>query len=161
MTDIPGDNQGENISLSADFDGDGINDNVSVCHDKNNNKYIFVFIGKIYFVSERYWYFPWDANISTIRYSNGELTISSCFGNNRFCKTLTLKYFEYLKNMRLVNYKEEYFGDAANRGAYVKTVDFLSETYNIGGATKTFTIKYAITLSDIETYFDSLEKLGE
>lgn len=153
------DYEGKRQNISVDMDGDAWPDLAIVLSNKKNEKIIYVMrVGK-YIVDSSYQWFPWDSDLTSFEFKDGKLHIASCFGNGRFCKTLVLKYYDNIENMRLIGYKEENFGNSTNEGAYLKTVNLLTSEYEIGGKREKFKADL-ITLSNIEKYFDFLEMLG-
>lgn len=153
------DYEGKRQGIQVDMDGDTWPDLAIVLSNKENEKIIYVMrVGK-YILDSSYQWFPWDSELTSFEFKNGTLHIASCFGNGRFCKTLLLKYYENIENMRLIGYEEESFGNSEHEGAYSKSVNLLTKEYEIGGVKKKFKSD-VITLSNIEKYFDFLESIG-
>lgn len=156
------------FQLTNDMDGDGINDYVIVYVSsiEENDRIVTVYLSSIYDSIKTYYYFPLFSNFYNLEYQKNVLTISCCNGLGRFCKTLKFKFYDKLKNMRLIGYEEESFGSASHDGAYLKSVNFLTNKYEIsGGNRKNKTSKILnfpiITLENIdESKLDSLEEIG-
>lgn len=154
--------EGKPQGIKIDLDGDTYPDLAMLLKDKNDTKIIYIMRTILYVIDKRYQWFPWDADLTKFEFKNNTLHISSCFGNGRFCKTLLLKYSDNLGEMgdfRLIGYKEESFGIVNNEGAYSKSVNLLTNEYEMGGPKKKIKLDI-ITLSNIEKYFDFLESIG-
>lgn len=121
--------------IDKDFDGDGMND-LAIVYAKNNTvdeNIVAVYLSTSFNIKKAYYYFPFSSNSYNLEFKNKVLTIGSCFGTGRYCKTLKFKFYSALKNMRLIGYDEESFGNAANEGAYLKSINFLTNKYEISG----------------------------
>ena len=119
--------------IDKDFDGDGIKDLVIV-YSKNNTEgenIIAVYLSTA--ANGKFYSFPFSSLSYNLEYKNNVLTIGSCFGNGRYCKTLKFKYYPVLKNMRLIGYEEESFGNAVHEGAYLKSINLLINKYEMSG----------------------------
>jgi len=150
----------------GDFDNDGITDLAIVCVDKNGGgKIIVVYLTTRYVVDKIYSWFPWDYNIA-FKFSNNVLEIKSDDGFGFLEKTLILKYYANLKNMKLIGYGENNYVRSPNSGGGMikvksKTINLSTGEYEVnGGVKKKITIDL-ITLSNIEKYFDYLSLVGE
>lgn len=162
------DYDGKAVNLQSDFDGDGIND-LAIVYAKNNSEYDNIFA--VYLSTKQnnrnlYYYFPFSSISYNLEIKNNVLSIGACFGTGRYCKTLKFKFYPALKNMRLIGYDEESFGNALHEGAYVKSVNLLTNKYEISGPkwknkivkTSRFTL---ITLENIsEKKLEYLENIG-
>ncbi|XZF14249.1 hypothetical protein ACTHGU_20915 [Chitinophagaceae bacterium MMS25-I14] len=119
------------ITVAGDFDKDGKPDKAVMVQDMSGGVFLAVFLSS-YNGGSKPFLMPWEDGVGYgLSYNKDVLTLSSCFGNGRFCKTLKFKYYARLKNMRLIGYDEESFGNAAHEGAYVKTVNLLTNSYDI------------------------------
>lgn len=121
--------------LDKDFNGDGIND-LAIVYTKNNSEnenIVAVYFSTSSVKNNNYYYFPLSSNSYNLDFKNNVLSIGSCFGNGRFCKTLKFKFYSAIKNMRLIGYDEESFGNAVHEGAYLKSINLLTNTYEISG----------------------------
>ena len=118
--------------LDKDFDGDGIND-LAIVYAKNNTEdenIVAVYLSTSNSAKNTYYYFPFSSNSYSLDFKNNVLTIGSCFGTGRFCKTLKFKFYSTLKNMRLIGYDEESFGNAIHNGAYLKSINLLTNKFS-------------------------------
>lgn len=119
--------------LEHDFDVDGAAGKVVVCSKNNVEDENIVVIYLSSKNNNAYYSFPFSSNSYNIETKNNVLIIGSCFGNGRYCKTLKFKFYPALQNMRLIGYDEESFGNAAHEGAYMKSVNLLTNKYEITG----------------------------
>jgi|GEM_PF-2918009 len=160
------DYDGRTVRKESDLDGDGIKDLVTVLTKANSEEnFVAVFLSSSY-TNGKYYQFPFHSFSYNISVVNKVLTVGSCFGNGRYCKTLKFKYYPALKSLRLIGYDEESFGNAAHEGAYLKSVNLLTHKYEISGPawknklliTERFP---AITIDKLnEQQFEFLENIG-
>lgn len=151
----------DNQSFERDFDGDGIRDLVALC-SKNNDEWgnvIVVFLSTLHYVNKGHFEFPWETIGAGFEYKNDVLIIDAAFGTGRYLKTLKFKYYPKLNNMRLIGYDEYGLGNYQGDGAYSKSVNLLTNKYEING--KWGESKFdLITLSNTYKYLSYLEAVG-
>ena len=158
---------GKPFQLTNDLDGDGINDDVIVYADNSEeDKIVAIYLSTVYNATKAYYSFPLQSNFYNLEFQKNVLTISCCNGLGRLCTTLKFKFYDKLKNMRLIGYEEENSGNAAHDGAYLKSVNLLTNKYEISGGrrknkiSKTISLP-AITLENLdEDQLASLEEIG-
>jgi hypothetical protein len=118
------------VRIDKDFDNDGIPDLAIMTEKENENgdNYLFVFLSSIFNVNDVSYYIPIQSTSAyNLEYSKQVLTIGGCFGNGRYCESYKFKYYSNLKNMRLIGYNEESFGNAIHEGSYNKSINFLTK----------------------------------
>jgi hypothetical protein len=162
------DYNGQPIGLDNDFDNDGITDRAIVLTESaSNTNVVAVFLSTSYFTRNTISYLPFDAESYSISLQNKVLSVGACLGTGRFCKTFKFKYYVASKGMRLIGYDEESFGNAAHDGAYLKTVNLLTNKFELSGPKwKTKLVKHTklpiMTLESLEpASLDDLERIGE
>jgi hypothetical protein len=153
------DYDGNEQRVDDDFDGDGMNDLAIVCSSKNDEKIVVVYLASNYLNDQSYWWFPWTYMMSSIEYKNNILIVGSSDCAGRCYKTLRLKYYANLNNMKLIGYEEGNYGDASHDGAYNKTININTGEYEINGVKNKISFEL-ITLTNIEKFFDYLSYLG-
>lgn len=117
-----------------DFDNDGIKDLAIVCTKNNVEEYnyLLLFFSTAYLQNNTFYKIPIDFNhFHGLDYKNSILQFGVCLGTGRYCKNYKFKYYSNLSNMRLIGYEEEYFGNAVHDGAYTKSVNLLTNTFEI------------------------------
>jgi hypothetical protein len=160
--------EGQRFRIDNDIDGDGVNDLAIVLSKKNSEdeNIVTVFLSSNYFVNSRYYSFAFSSGSYSFEFKNNVFAVGTCFGNGRFCKQLKFKYIPSLKTMRLIGYEEESFGNAVHEGAYLKSVNFLTNRYEISGPAwkKKLQRKGSFQVIKIENLneklFDYLESIG-
>lgn len=118
------------LRIDKDFDNDGKLDLAIMTTKENENgdNYLFLFLSATFSINEISFYIPiQDAAGYNLEYAKQVLTIGGCFGTGRYCETYKFKYYPNLKNMRLIGYDEEAFGNANHDGAYSKSINFLTK----------------------------------
>lgn len=118
------------VRVDKDFDNDGKLDLAIMTEKENENgdNYLFVFLSSTFNVDEISYYIPIQGAAGyNLEFTKQVLTIGGCFGNGRYCETYKFKYYPNLKNMRLIGYDEEAFGNAVHDGAYNKSINFLTK----------------------------------
>ena len=154
------DYNGHQQRMDADFDSDGVNDLAIVCTSKKGEMIVVVYLASKWMVNRSYWWFPWEEDMNSFEFSNNVLTFSSFHGTGRHHTAFKFKYYSDLSNIKVIGYDEENWGNAANEGAYKKTVNLNTGEYEINGIKRRVDIGL-ITLSNIENYFDYLSSLGQ
>ena len=87
-------------------------------------------------------------------YENGELLISQEMGCcSNFSFSLKFKYYNNLKNMRLINYNTELNFEV------VKNINFLTGNYEVDGKVGRSNFDL-ITISNINNYLDFLDSFN-
>lgn len=156
------------FKIQKDFDGDAVED-LAIVYAKTNaedENVVAIYLSTKYNSSKTYYYFPFSSNSYNLEFKNNVLIVGSCFGTGRYCKTLKFKYYSSLKNMRLIGYDEESFGNAVHDGAYFKSVNLLTSKYDLSGAKWKSEIVKSIKLPLItldrldEKNLDFLESIG-
>ena len=144
--------------LEEDLDGDEIPDRVIVYTKKDSefDKIVAVYLSTAARNGNTFYSFPFSALSYDLKFNNKVFTISACFGNGRYCKTLKFKYYPTIRNFRLIGYEEESFGNAMHDGAYLKSVNLLTNKYEISGPKWKKKIIRKLTL-----HLVSLEKLND
>jgi hypothetical protein len=118
------------VRVDKDFDYDGKIDLAIMTEKENENgdNYLFIFLSSTFNINETSYYIPiQEASGYNLEFTKQVLTIGVCFGNGRYCETYKFKYYTNLKNMRLIGYDEESFGNAAHDGSYNKSINFLTK----------------------------------
>ncbi len=154
------DYNGNQQRMDADFDKDGVNDLAIVCTSKKGEMIVVVYLASKWMVNRSYWWFPWEENMNSFEFNNNVLTFYSSHGNGRHHTAFKFKYYADLADIKVIGYDEENFGNAANEGAYKKSVNLNTGEYEINGIKRRVDIGL-ITLTNIENYFDYLSSLGQ
>ncbi|MFZ9955702.1 MAG: hypothetical protein ACO3E1_06215 [Flavobacteriales bacterium] len=152
----------DEVGCVGDFDGDGIQDAAALCENVDGTKIIVIYLASKWLVDKSYWWFPWDHQLTQIKFSNDVLEISS--DDSRFFIGLKLKYYASLNNMKLIGYDEiaNIFNPNTSQleNLYSKSINLNTGEYEIDGVKREISIDL-ITLSNIEKYFDYLSAVGE
>lgn len=124
------DSQGKKVE--KDFDLDGKLDLAIIATDENNstteNNYVIVFLSKSKSVSK----LPIAINsFYNLSVEKNALVYGACFGNGRYCETYKWRYDTKFATMRLIGYDEESFGNAVHEGAYLKSINLLTNKFEL------------------------------
>ena len=167
----------EESRINADLDKDGIKDLVVACSKKDSDmggEIIVLFLSSNYKKNQKPDIFEFSALGYVIEIKKNILEIGACFGNGRFCKKLKFRYDSKLNDLQLIGYDEESFGNAVHDGAYNKSINLLTNEYNLSrhrwnkklDKDETFfkktekTVIPLIVFKDIDAKMESLEKIG-
>ncbi|TAD98335.1 MAG: hypothetical protein EAZ97_10995 [Bacteroidetes bacterium] len=143
--------------IDADLDKDGIKDLLIVCAKKGSDmggEIVVLFLSSNYKKDKKPDFFDFEALGYNIELKNNVLIVGACFGNGRFCKTLKFRYETKLQNLQLIGYDEESFGNAVHDGAYNKSVNLLTNAYNLSK------YKWNEKLEKDETFFQKTDKIA-
>ncbi|MDX1958231.1 MAG: hypothetical protein SFU98_06640 [Leptospiraceae bacterium] len=123
---------GKSNDFSGDLDGDNVKDKILVGTKKGDNQlFAFVYLtsnAKKGVVPSQVLY-DWHPMGFEYKLKNKVISISSCFGNGRFCKTIRFRYDGEEKDLKVIGYDEESFGNAAHEGAYKSSYNLLTGDY--------------------------------
>jgi hypothetical protein len=143
--------------IEADLDKDGVKDLLVICAKKGSEmggQIVVLFLSSTYKKDKKPETFDFEALGYTIELKNNVLQIGACFGNGRFCKTLKFRYEANLQNLQLIGYDEESFGNAVHDGAYNKSVNLVTNTYNLSK------YKWNEELEKDDTFFQKTDKIS-
>lgn len=122
------------VRVDNDFNNDGINDIAILCtlNNQEENNYLLIHINEAYSTSNTWNAIPIQKAFGyELAYNKSVLKFGGCFGNGRYCETYKFKYYPDLSSMRLIGYDEESFGNAANDGAFTKSVNLVTNQIEI------------------------------
>lgn len=155
------DYDGNEQRAEGDFDGDGTDDLVILCSSEEEGIIMVVYLTSRYFVDQSYFWFPWYSDMNTFTYENNELTIDAIYGTGRSGTIFNLKYYTNLENMRLIGYYEWQLPDYDQNGGFNKSINLITNEYQVNGGVKKKISINLVTLSNIEEYFVYLSEIGQ
>ena len=144
------------VKCDGDFDYDGKKDVAILCVNSDQSKaYVLIYLTTSYLENGSYSWFPWELGMEqNFVYENGELLISQEMGCcSNFSFSLKFKYYNNLKNMRLINYNTELNFEV------VKNINFLTGNYEVDGKVGRSNFDL-ITISNINNYLDFLDSFN-
>ncbi|WP_247237089.1 hypothetical protein [Telluribacter sp. SYSU D00476] len=156
-------------SLSADFDNDGVKDLVTVYSKSRSGEEenrVAVYLSSVYSKSNTVYSFPFSTHHYDLQFNDKTkvLSVGACLGNGRFCMNFKFKYYPSIASMRLIGYDEESFGNAVHEGAYTKTVNLLTNKYDITKPTlkKKITKEASLPVMSLANFGEKdIERLGD
>jgi hypothetical protein len=140
------------IRCDEDFDHDGKKDLAILCANSDQSKAIVVvYLTTRYLENGIYYWFPWESDMyHKFIYENGALIISQMMGfGSNYTLSLKFKFYDNLKNMRLINYYSEVDYKVS------QDINLLTGNFNVDGKKGKLNFDL-ITLSNIEKYLDYL-----
>jgi hypothetical protein len=156
------------FQVEKDLDGDSKTDMVVVLAKDGSewDNAVAVYLSSKHASGSKPFVFSFHSNHYNVEVIKNVLNIGACFGNGRYCKSLKFRWEANIKQLRLIGYDEESFGNAMHEGAYTKTVNLLTGKYDLMGAkwkkTLVKTVKLpVITAANLsQSKFEQLENVG-
>ncbi|TAE67945.1 MAG: hypothetical protein EAZ85_14645 [Bacteroidetes bacterium] len=119
--------------LEGDFDGDNKKDLMVVATKKGADEHsVFVYLSSSYNKKTPPQSFLIGSALGySIEMKKNVVSIGACFGNGRFCKTFKFRYNKNIKDLQLIGYDEQNFGNAMHEGSYKKSVNLSTKQFEV------------------------------